>query len=119
MIDVSELVVDPDFAQSFQVKRHGAPTLSNEGEAVATFTVLDLYGVVQPASQNDVIKYLPEGQRQGNFISIWCKDEVRMGNGQAQLPDIVMNHGGVYRVAFSKNWVDNGYWFAIAQGFVQ
>ena len=118
MIDMSELVSDPDFAQAFQVERQSAGTFANEGVYTTTATTLNRFGVIQPSKSEDLIKFLPEGERQGNFITIHCAQDVLMGDGNTQMGDIVIWRGDYYKVAFSKPWDMHGYWFAIAQGYV-
>lgn len=118
MIAVSEVVSDPELAQAFQVKRQSAGTFANEGVFSTTETTLDRFGVVQPSKSDDLLKFLPEGERQGNFITIYCAQDVLMGDGKDQQSDVVIWRGDYYRVAYSKPWDAHGYWFAIAQGFV-
>lgn len=117
MIDVAELMDDPDFASEFQIKRH-VGAFAEEGEFSTAETLLDRVGVVQPAKADDVVRYLPEGERQGNHIAIWCAEDVLMANGSDRESDVVVWDGEYYRVAFSKQWKLHGYWFAIATGFV-
>ena len=102
----------------FQLVRKLTGAFANEGEWQTTEQTLDRFGVVQPAKADDLLKYLPEGERQGNFITIYCNQDVLMGNGSDQQSDVVVWRGDYYRVAFSKPWEQHGYWFAIAQGFV-
>lgn len=116
MIDVSELMTDPDFARAFQVRRMTG-SYANEGEWSETATTLNKTGVIQPATSEDAINFLPEGERQKNLIRIWCAEEIRMGDGDGKCSDEVIVDGQYYRVAFSKPWGANGYWFAIAVGF--
>lgn len=115
MINLSEIVLNPAFAQPFQIKRLSG-TFANEGEFTETNTTIDRYGVIQPAKPDDVLKFLPEGERQGNAIMVHCADEVRMGDGVGLRSDIILWHGEQYRVAFAKPWQDYGYWFVIAVG---
>lgn len=116
MIDVSELVTDPDFAQSFQIERFTGTW--DEGRFIQNEpTVLDAFGVVQPASSEDAVAYLPEGERQNNMIRVWSPHEIRMADGKDQLSDNILWQGEWHRVAYSKPWQTQGYWFAIAVGY--
>lgn len=116
MIDVSEVINDPDFARDFTVERFSG-SFANEGEYTATSTTLQRYGIIQPATAEDAINFLPEGERQKNLIRVWCTEEIRMGDGDGNNSDVVVDGGLKYRVAFAKRWQQNGYWFAIAVGF--
>jgi hypothetical protein len=75
-------------------------------------------GNVQPATQNDILNFLPEGERQSNAIRIYAAGMLVMGNGDDKQSDVIIWNGDYYRVAFSKPWDAFGYWFAIAVGFV-
>lgn len=116
MIDVSELIDDPDFATTFTVKRRSG-TFANEGKYTTTETTLTKAGVVQPASADDQVKYLPEGERRQHAIRVWCRDEIQMADGKGKESDVVVWNGNQYRVGFSQPWSVHGYWFAIAVGY--
>lgn len=115
MIDVSELMSDPDFAQPFQVVR-STGSFANEGEYTRTPTTLNMTGVIQPATTEDVTNFLPEGERQKSAIRIWCAQEIRMADGNGAEADEIVWQGKRHRVAHAKPWNTQGYWFAIAVG---
>lgn len=117
LVNVAELVQDPELAQPFTIERY-VGSFANEGEYSQTPTVLQRFGVIQPTKADDLIKYLPEGERQGNAISIYCKDDIFMADGNGQQSDVIIWQGDYHRVAFSKRWNMHGFWFAIATGFV-
>lgn len=117
MIDVSELIDDPDFASEFTVFRDSGSFV--EGEWVKNApSQLPMIGVVQPATSEDMLRFLPEGERQKNVIRIWCRQKIQMANGKDEQSDVVVWNCDYHRVAYSKPWGKNGYWFAIAVGFV-
>ena len=98
MIDVSELIDDPDFATTFQVRRRTG-SFANEGAYSTTETTLTKTGVIQPASQDDRVAYLPEGERTLDAIRIWCRDEIQMADGKGKQSDVVVWNGQHHRVA--------------------
>lgn len=119
MMDLSEVIEDPEFTTSFQVQRFGAGAYANEG--VFTVPIPDrllMSGIVQPASGNDLLRFLPEGERASASIRVYCTRELIMGDGVKTLSDIIIWNGGQYRVAFRKQWSQFGYWFVIACSFV-
>lgn len=130
MIDLSELMTDPDFGPvAFNVTRYSAAALDVSGGPtdgqwiLGSPTEIAMQGVVEPASQNDLVKWLPEGERQGNFIRIWCATELIMGDGKTVQSDIITLTEEVvgydaFKIAFAKRWQAFGYWFVIAQGYV-
>lgn len=116
MINVAELLSDPDFAQAFQVIRVGG-SFANEGEySQSPETTIDIFGVIQPARQQDVVQFMPEGERLGNMIVIYCKTEIRVADAKSQESDLVVWHGNRYRVAQARQWLDHGYWQVWAEG---
>lgn len=115
MIDISDIVGDPDFTQTITVQRvTGAYVPGGEGEITKTEATLTRRAVVQPATADDVVQYLPEGERTDQAIRIWCTQDIRMSDGALIYSDVVVWQGQRYRVEFSKPWQQHGYWFAIA-----
>lgn len=118
MINVAELMQDPDLAQPFQVER-SAGAFANEGEWVAAApTVIPLVGIVQPANR-DSLAFLPEGTRLGNTIMVMCDQELRIDDADATRSDVIVWHGNPYRVINAKPWKDHGFWQVWAEGFVR
>lgn len=116
MIDVSELVADPDFAQTFSIERFTG-SFANEGEYTeAAPTVLSRTGAIQPGSSPDMLEFLPEGERGKATIRFWSWAEIRMGDGLAR-SDNILWRGRWYRVAYCKPWQLNGYYHGIAVEF--
>lgn len=118
MIDVSELMTDPDFAQPYSLRRTAAGTYANEGEwQRGPLTTLPRVGVIQPASQDDQIKFVPEGERGENAIRVWDAEEIYISDGAGQQSDIILFNGNTYRAAARRPWGGNGYFFVIAVEF--
>lgn len=118
MIDISEIVNDPDFAQSFSVLRSVGSFDGNGKWSMGTPATLSRYGVIQPSKQNDIVLYVPEGERIGEMITVYCSQDILMSDAKNQQSDIIVKSDGAkYRVAYSKPWQQHGYWFAIAVGF--
>lgn len=118
MIDVAELMQDPDLAQAFQVERSDGAFV--EGEWVpAAPVVSNKTGIVQPAKREDTLAMLPEGVRLGNMIVVYCDEELRIDNADTQRSDVIVWHGNPYRVIAAKPWRDHGFWQVWAEGFVR
>lgn len=118
MIDVAELMQDPDLAQAFQVERSGGAFV--EGEWIPAAPVVSTKtGIVQPAKREDTLAMLPEGVRLGNMIVVYCDEELRIDNADTQRSDVIVWHGNPYRVIAAKPWRDHGFWLVWAEGFVR
>jgi hypothetical protein len=116
MINVAELLRDPDFAQSFQVIRFSG-AFANEGEYTQTPSApIGMVGVIQPAKQTDIVQFLQEGERLGNLIVVYSPQEIRTSDAKTQESDIIVWHGTQYRVVQAKPWLDHGYWEVFAEG---
>lgn len=118
MINVAEIMRDPDLAQAFQIERADG-AFANEGEWAQTVTTIGMLGIVQPAKREDVLELFPEGNRLGNVIVIYCDQELRIDNADTLRSDVVVWHGNPYRVTAAKHWADHGFWQVWAEGFVR
>lgn len=119
MIDVSEIIDDPDFASLISVTSLGMGSYANEGAFTPGVPVTrDWMATVQPASQADKDNYLAEGERQDSAIRIWSRQNLHAADGAGVLADTLVWQGQNYRVAFSKPWDLHGYYFVIAVGYV-
>lgn len=119
MIDVSELMQDPDFASMIEVTRQGAGSYANEGVFTPGASVVSSWpAVVQPANAADITNFLPEGERTNNVIKIYSAQLIQMSDGESVQADTLVWQGASYRVAFSKPWNLHGYYFVLAVGYV-
>lgn len=119
MIDVAELMRDPDLAQAFQVERASDGGFANEGEWSQTVATINLTGIIHPAKREDQLAILPEGTRLGNLIVAYCDQELRIDDADAKRSDVIVWHGNPYRVIAAKPWADHGFWQVWAEGFVR
>lgn len=116
MIDVSELMDDPEFCTDFQLRRISG-AFQDEGEWVnGSPVILERLGAIHPASASQ-LKLLPEGERRDFTIAVYSDQDILMADGTGIQSDVVIWKGKTFRVAYSKDWSDNGYWFALAVEF--
>lgn len=118
MINVAELMRDPDLAQAFQVER-AAGSFANEGEWSQTVTTIPMVGIIQPAKSEDVLEFMPEGTRLANVIAVYCDQELRIDNAETLRSDVILWHGNPYRATAAKHWADHGFWQIWAEGFIR
>jgi hypothetical protein len=107
-IDVSELISDPDFAETFTIRRQ-TPTMV-DGETRTTSADIAVTGAVQPASPAE-LKALPEGDRTRDVRVFWSKTEILATRGS---PDVLVYGGAEFRVV--KVEQRKNYWKAFAGG---
>ena len=118
MINVAELMRDPDRAQEFTIER-AAGAFANEGEWAEVVTTSGMLGIIQPAKREDVLELFPEGTRLGNVIVVYSDQELLIDNADTLRSDVVVWHGNPYRVTSAKHWADYGFWQVWAEGFVR
>jgi hypothetical protein len=116
MIEISDLLADPDFAQPFDIIRETVTLVQGRAQTSST-TIPGVMGVIQPASVDDLVLFVPEGERANEWISIWCPQEIRAADGVSKFSDVIVWRGKRYRVAKAKPWETQGYYRAWAQGF--
>ena len=115
MIDVSEIIEDPDFAQSFYVYR-STGSFINGVWTESTPTRIQMYGVITVANAKEV-RMLPEGDRiQGamDFYSTKALYVTRTGQTQGT-SDKILWRGDYYKLINVKNWADYGFYSATGE----
>ncbi len=121
MINVADMINDPDFATDFQVvRRNGAFATTGlaAGEWVpASDAPVDVVGIIHPGIHPDALEMVPEGVRSLRAISVWVDIPLVNGDGTGATgteSDIILWKNETWKVKFVHDWSDNGYWFAIA-----
>ena len=117
MIDVSEVVTDPDFAQTFSVSR-SIGEFAEGGWVEATPVILTLYGPVVSASQED-LQQVPEGDRVVGAKAFYSTEKLyrthkESGPQSSGTSDRITWQGEEYRISAVFPFEDYGYWKAIA-----
>lgn len=106
LIDVSELMLDPDFISSFNIVRR-TPTVNSFGEnSLAEVLIQNVKGSVQAVGK-ETAERLPEGINLKDFITIFTKTPVRADavNGY---PDVIIWEGLRYQVYQVLPWSNFG-----------
>lgn len=105
-IDVSDLLLDPDFVNDLQLI-HRTATISSAGKNVITEQAAILtVGSVQPASQKDIMR-MPEAMRLKDVRGFWIKAEI-LADGSSQYPDIIVFAGKRFQVMAIEPWNNYG-----------
>lgn len=115
MLNVGSITAKPFCAKPFSIIRiTSAP--ENEGEFTQhTNVTLNRTGSIQPASQNDIATWAPEGDRSAEYIKVYCNQSLRMGDGSTNHSDIILHNSKKFRIIAMKHYEDYGYWFAVAE----
>jgi hypothetical protein len=114
-IDLSEVVSDPEMAESFTILRSVGKFVAGGWQDDKTTIVA--YGVVTVAKQQD-IQMLPEADQVNSAMAFYSTTEMkktyRDANNTLGTSDILLWRGDQYRVMHVAPYVTRGYWRAIA-----
>lgn len=123
MINVSELLTDPDFIQAATGTRNTyqiATTGDEAGEAMVTPTQLSFTGALMPLKDQKDVMLLPEGLRNLGGLVIYTNFELKATSGDVgasgpadAVQDVIDWHGDKYALVVCQNWSDYGYYKAI------
>ena len=118
MIDLSLVVTDPRFAQTFSVYRKIGEWI--KGRFEQTEIEIKIVGTISIASAKQ-IEFIPEGDRIGGEISIHCVKELytsRNAPNDSGTADELLWHGERYKIYSVNPYSDYGYFSAIGQRLV-
>lgn len=112
-IDLSEVVNDPELAESFTILRSSG-TFAEGGWQEATRQTIQTFGVVSPASSDDV-NQLPEGDRISGNTTFYTSTPMYVTHTDPQpgTSDIIVWQGENYRLAMVWNYSTRGYYKAV------
>lgn len=110
LIDVSELLTDPDFVDDITVLR-SVRSVNDVGRAVDTPGAYYTYGCVQPAKEVQLLQ-IPDLERAGSYISVVTPFRL-LALTETTAPDQVVWNGKYYQVSVVRDWTNYG------EGFVE
>ena len=113
MIDLSEVVNDPDLAQPFTILRQSGSFqlggwVANEPQPI------DAFGAITVATQR-MMQMVPEGDRVGGEMAFFTANEIYLtSEKRSGTSDQLVWHDEKYRVIHVAPWMDYGFNIAIA-----
>ncbi|MFC8686321.1 hypothetical protein [Brevibacillus porteri] len=111
MLNVSEVITDPDFAQTFIVHRKSNEWIAGRPEE--TETIITMMGVITVADAK-TLEQLPEGDRATGMMSFYATVSINTTNEEGT-SDQIEWCGDRYRVKKVFPYGDYGYWKAVAE----
>ena len=113
LLNVGELIEDPDFCQDFKVIRRSGSW--NLGRFVTTEQVIDTYGIIDPQATNQM-QFNPDGVLIKGIIKVYTHMELytthkKIVDGQEENynSDIILWDNHRYLVLDEDNYKDYGY----------
>jgi hypothetical protein len=116
VINVADVVNDPDVAQSFTILRDSGGAYVNGVWTPGAPTTIPAYGPIRPATDRD-IESLPEGDRIKEVKTFWSSQPMygtRATAGVGRSSDILTWLGLLYRVMSVAQSQDYGFYRAVA-----
>jgi len=104
-IDVSELLLDPDFTNPMSLI-HRTTSVSSTGKNQLVESSIATVGSIQPASQKDIMR-LPEAMRVRDLRGFWVKAPI-LADGTSQYPDIILFAGRRFQIISTEQWNNYG-----------
>lgn len=105
-LDVSELMVDPDFVDDIRVVSR-TPQVNSLGENVLTECSVATIGSVQPADYKTV-KRLPEALQNEDVSSFWVKGPSIVASAPGKYTTILVFRGRRFQVQTVADWSNFG-----------
>ena len=102
IIDVTELLGDADFVDSFSVIRR-VNSVNNYGENVLSESTISAVGSIQPASPDDMQR-LPDSVRRRDAITVYSVTRI----SPDAYPDVVVWNGKKYQAQTSEDFGNYG-----------
>lgn len=111
MIDVSELLTDPDFCTEFTlVKKTGEFV---QGKFVTQEEEINIVGVTEPVSGRE-LEILPEADRLKNLRTFYAPSDVPLSvSSDGTISDSIIYGGKRFKLISGQNYSDFGYWQAM------
>lgn len=111
MINVSDVITDPDFAQPFTVYRSSGGQFISGGWSEGTPEQISLKGIVTVGSEKD-LQQVPEGDRVEGAMLFYAIQELLTSHKDPGTSDQILWNGDFYRVQKVWNYGKYGYWKA-------
>lgn len=105
LLDVSELLLDPDFIDTIQLV-HRTATVNAMGETVLVESAVTTVGSVQPATAKE-FQRVPEALRMSDWRAFYVKAEI-LTDGSSQYPDLLVFGGRRYEIKSTEPWLNFG-----------
>ena len=111
MINVGELITDPDFCQTFTLIRRVGEW--NEGVWNPSEARITMTGITHPASGRE-LEMLPEADRTKNLRTFYGRSGMTPRlETQNRMADEIAYNGSVFKIIQEQDYDDYGYWQAV------
>ena len=109
MINLSELITDPDFCTEFTIIRDSGRYI--DGVWTKQETEIITAGIAEPVSGVD-LKLMPAGDGTDDFITFYTKTELKIAPDNA-LSDVILYNNKKYKLCRLNDYSPFGYYSAV------
>lgn len=114
LLDLSDIVVSPEFCQTITVIKHSNGRYEN-GIYIEDEEELTMVGVVSATDEKE-LQQIPEGDRTKSTKTIHVTEELTLSEGNSskkRSSDLIKYNGNIYRIISLQDASDYGYYKAI------
>ena len=113
-LNVSRVVNNPKFAQTFTIQRSSGGAFNTSGVWTDSSFTVNMYGIIKPATPKE-LDQLPDGDRVKEVRSFHSAQPMYVTHNDATpgLSDIATWNGQHYRLSKLYEWEDFGYYKAL------
>lgn len=112
MMDMADVLLDPDFRVDFPIIR-SVESVDARGRTQSSASEIPAQGVIHPATEEE-LKILPEAQRVEEIIAVYTATRLTAGD-DTHGADRVGWQGGTYKVLEVMDYSQFGFTMALAQ----
>lgn len=112
MMDMADVLLDPDYCVDFPVIR-SVETVDDHGRAQTVDTEIPAQGAIHPATEEE-LEILPEAQRVEEIVAVYTATRLTAGD-DTHGADRVGWQGGTYKVLKVMDYSQFGFVMALAQ----
>ena len=110
MINVSELIHDPDFCTTFILRHRSGTWVDGRFQTTATDSMVT--GVVRPANGKE-LELLPEGDRMKDVKVFYTWEKVQLSEDENASDEFIWQ-GGRYKALQVQDWSAHGFYETMA-----
>lgn len=113
LLDVSDILLDPDFSDKTLVCVRSRQAVGEDGIAVNTKSNIKFSGVVT-SNNGDILERISTGERVKGSITIHSRFQLSDGGGTNMAADVVLWRGRSYTVSSVNDYAHFGRGFIVA-----
>lgn len=117
LVNVSEIITDPDFCQDFIVRRRSGGRFQSGGFVPGSEVEVAMSGAIVPLSGKE-LELIPEAERVKGTMGFWTTSDnpiytTRNLTNDKDISDVIVWQGETYKILNVDPYSDYGYYHAV------